>query len=375
LRHDGGHSRDRGEEQAGAGHGAIECVRGDHPDHAIPAGAEGSIIRNLGLIGGWTSGDADYHALHLRTKATIRDLYIERWQGEGIFGNVSIGSGGATEGEANNTEVSRVYIENTRNGLHVAGGDFNASTFKAIDCKAVRASAIWDEALINNTHIGHHAAACGAAPYRLDKSTARTMLIGCYAESGQPASKVVFPNVVIGGFFGSGFTSDSTGMRISADGGFDVVASSDGKYQLGQTTAALASSGADKILTVHNKAALGASIPGRLSFAMGYEVDGVTPCQLADFYAVTNTSSPSTAEAKARLAFRAYSTGVMTDQIEWDNINFVHTAGRQCAVGLGQGRPAVEEPTICPATSISAATRWSPRAADYQLTQPISRAL
>jgi hypothetical protein len=57
---------------------------------------------------------------------------------------------------------------------------------------------------------------------------------------------------------------------------------------------------------------------------MGYEVDGVTPCQLADFYAVTNTSSPSTAEAKARLAFRAYSTGVMTDQIEWDNINFVY---------------------------------------------------
>lgn len=178
----------------------------------------GSIIRNFALLGGWVAGNADYHAIHLRAHAALYDMYIERWQGDGIYCNCSSGTGGATEGNANGIHAERIYFENCRTSVYLEGEDVNAGTFINMSTKVARQHGVYDSSFLGNTHIAHHTAACAAAPYKTDGTSAQNVFIGCYSESGQPASEMIHPTIVMGGLHAAGITG--TACYMTSDGGY-----------------------------------------------------------------------------------------------------------------------------------------------------------
>ena len=270
----------------------------------------GSLIRNLMLIGGYSSADADYHGIHLRARATIRDVYIEGFPGDGIYINASAGSGGSTEGNANNTEVARVFIENCQSGLYIEGLDANAGLFAAVNVRNCRAWGVWDSSFLGNTHIAHHVAGCASGPYKTDSHANKSVFVGCYSEGGQPPASLFWPTLVVGGTHGAGFDSfESTrllGDQIAAN---ENLVSSFGDLR------------SSRYFRLHPKAR---SLKPTIDFAGGgsYEVDGHTPLSIAQIRADWDTLSPATTKGLMYFATRTYAGGgSYTDRMILDGIN------------------------------------------------------
>ena len=127
-------------------------------------GSGGAVIRQLMLQGGYTNADGDHHAIVLRNIAYLDDLYIRKWEGEGVkawTGNV----GGTNYG--GNTSTSKfvsVKTENCRGGIDIQGTDSNVIT--TINCQGFqnRKFGLLDvNAAGSNTHIGWHCTYNGLA--------------------------------------------------------------------------------------------------------------------------------------------------------------------------------------------------------------------
>lgn len=307
-------------------------------------GGDGSIIRNLFLHGGYAGGaDGEYHAVRLRSRATLRDLFIAHWQGDGIYSVCSAGSGGTEEGNANNIEATRIFMEDLRTGVYVDGADVNAGVFTSIDVKNCRAYGIWDSSFLANTHLGHHVGSSGIAPYRSDSAGNRSPWVGCYSEGGQPASEMYAPAVVMGGLHGADFSSDSTALLIGCQTGLAINTVGYEKSIFDQTR--IRSQVASNTLALHNPQgtpAMAAGIATTLLFEEGYESGGVTPAKLASLYTYSTTASAATAETIMVLALRTFAGGgAVTDRFVWDGSNLVY-------------RPATDNTTDTGTTG----TRW-----------------
>lgn len=130
----------------------------------------GTIIRNLALKGGFTTTEADFHGIHLRARAAIRDVRIENFEGDGIF--IKADSGQPYAGNANDTEVVRASIATCRNGLYIEGGDTNAGTFVDINAVFCRQWGIWDRSFLGNTFVGCHASSNSRYSFNLGTASA-----------------------------------------------------------------------------------------------------------------------------------------------------------------------------------------------------------
>jgi hypothetical protein len=179
---------------------------------ALAYSGDGSIIRNLALIGG-AQVDANFYAIHLRARATIQDCFIDKWQGEGIY----IIAVAPNNGNANNWRVERTVIQNTRHGMFVDGPDVNAGIAYAVSVDACRGWGIWDSSFLGNTYTACHVAGSTSGAYKSDDVSARNVFIGCYSESGQPASSFVGPTLVLGGLHDAG--TGTYGGHLDGQGG------------------------------------------------------------------------------------------------------------------------------------------------------------
>lgn len=188
---------------------------GAYAGNANTNGGDASIIEKLGLIGPG-GADAEYNAILMRARATIRDCYILNWQGDGIKIKAVAGGGAGTEGNSNNWEVSRCAIQGCRNGVFVDAADVNAGKATLVDVISNRQWGIWDSSFLGNTYDTCHAAGNGSGPYKTDDPSARNTIFSCYSESGQPPSSFVYPTLVIGGTHGAGITGVSW---LNAEGG------------------------------------------------------------------------------------------------------------------------------------------------------------
>lgn len=187
-------------------------------------GGDASIIEKIALIGGGAV-DAEYNAILSRARVTIRDCFINNWQGDGIQIRAFAGAGGALEGNANNWEVSRCLIQNCRNGLFVDGNDANAGAATLVDAISNRQWGIFDSSFLGNTYSACHTSGNVAGPYKSDNANARNVFIGCYSESGQPPSSFVAPTLVLGGLHAAGVTGVSwlnADQGLGARGAFIV---------------------------------------------------------------------------------------------------------------------------------------------------------
>lgn len=126
-------------------------------------GGDASVISRLSLKGAYTNlaSEGEHHAIHLRARATIRDVYIANFQGDAVAIIASDGAGAPTEGNANNFEITRVFIENCRNGLYVQGADTNAGVVHSLSAIGCRQWGVWDRSFLGNTYSGCHTAANG----------------------------------------------------------------------------------------------------------------------------------------------------------------------------------------------------------------------
>jgi hypothetical protein len=183
--------------------------------------ADGTIISNLYLEG---SGGATAHGIWLRARAVIRDVKVNGFSGDGIRVLATSGSGGATEGNANNFSIHTARLTNNGgNGLYTDGADVNAGVCINIDATTNGGWGIYDSSFLGNTYIACHSSANTSGAYKTDDANARNLFLNCYTEGDQPAASIVSPTLVLG----QGFP-DSLGGVLSTSGA--VVA---GKYGIG----------------------------------------------------------------------------------------------------------------------------------------------
>jgi hypothetical protein len=127
-------------------------------------------------------------------------------------------NGGA--GNANNWMLDNVRLTfNTSDGLFVDGGNSNAGTGILVDSSSNGGWGIFDSSFLGNTYIACHTASNISGGYKTDDPNAQNQLIGCYSESGQPASSLIAPTQVVGGIQNPGFTAASTHSYITGGGG------------------------------------------------------------------------------------------------------------------------------------------------------------
>lgn len=161
---------------------------------------DGSIIRNLQLYGSGTVNGAG-HAIHMRARATVQDVFIDHWQGNGVNIVADAGSG---NGNANLWRLERLVIQNCQNGVLASGGDTNAGVGYMVSVLANRAWGVDDSSFLGNSWEACHSAGNGSGAYRTTSSSNSSVFNGCYDESGQPACAFAGHTLVIGGTHGAG---------------------------------------------------------------------------------------------------------------------------------------------------------------------------
>ncbi len=122
-------------------------------------GGDGSIIRGLHLVGGYAGTEGEFHGVHLRARAVIEDCFITGFQGDGIHSNAV--TGGAPDGNANNSVINRVSVLNCRRGLFLDGADTNAWLISMLDASTNRTSGVDDSSFLGNSYLACHTAGNG----------------------------------------------------------------------------------------------------------------------------------------------------------------------------------------------------------------------
>lgn len=186
---------------------------GDSPD-----GGDGSwsVIKNLGVVAQaktvLTSGfRISGHGVRLE------NFYATGFKNKGVsIGNAA--NGGV--GNANNWVLDNGRLTNNdSDGLFVDGADSNAGVAILVDASNNGGWGIYDSSFLGNTYLACHSATNTLGAYKTDDANAQNQLLGCYSESGQPASSLVSPTQVIGGLHGAGFTAGSNHSYVTAGGG------------------------------------------------------------------------------------------------------------------------------------------------------------
>jgi hypothetical protein len=117
----------------------------------------GTIIRDLVLQGSFIAAEAEAHGIQLRTMASIENVTIENFEGDGIHISAALASGDGAEpayGNANNCFISNVTCLNNRDGIFISGSDANATTIVRPVCFANRRWGIQDLSAFGSTIVG-----------------------------------------------------------------------------------------------------------------------------------------------------------------------------------------------------------------------------
>lgn len=189
---------------------------------ALATSGAGSIIRNLSLYGSYAGASANFYGIHLRASATVQDVFIDLFQGEGVY---VIANAGGNNGNANNFRLERVMVQQCRTGIFIDGPDANAGHIIGCSANQCRAWGMWDSSFLGNTYIACHTAGNTSGAYKSDDGSARNVFIGCYSESGQPTSSFVYPTLVLGGIHAalvSGVSWINAEQALRATGTFNI---------------------------------------------------------------------------------------------------------------------------------------------------------
>ncbi len=196
----------------------------DAAGYAGGVGGSASVIKGLALVRSVYGTNLNGHAIHMRTRALIENVYIEAFSGDGIRIYASVGGGGAEEGNANNWAIRGGRVNDCGgNGLFVYGGDANAGTCIGLDCShnglgATGGWGILESSFLGNSYVGTHTSANVSGGYKTTNANSRNTFYGAYDEGGQPANLLLYPAKYISGTSGSGFNAASTAQFFNDQG-------------------------------------------------------------------------------------------------------------------------------------------------------------
>ena len=133
--------------------GAATALKWDAGVNGIEVRAHNVYLDGLALKGGWVAGvtpEGEWHAIKAYAKFGYGQLYISKWQGDGIYSNVTAGSGGDTEGNCNGLYGANLTVNECRVGVSLAGADANAGFFGLIDANYNRQAGVLDASAFGN---------------------------------------------------------------------------------------------------------------------------------------------------------------------------------------------------------------------------------
>jgi hypothetical protein len=244
-------------------------------------GADGTIIRNLALVGGWSGtvqSPGTTHGVWMRARATLDNVSIYQWSGCGVQVLANSAGTGASQGNANGWQIKGGNIYNCGiHGIFVSGTDANAGKADTVNIGNCNLSGIMDSSYLMNTYIACEVATvslqaqvsdgtyryycingtgAGTTPpasnpacwvqmgtggtnnpsfplwvsgntyapgptYGSTNANSYNVFLGCYGESNSAPCSFVSPTIVIGGNIssgaGNGWAPGSTGSAISAN--------------------------------------------------------------------------------------------------------------------------------------------------------------
>lgn len=154
------------------------------------------------------------HGITLYGRATIRNVFIDGFAGDGIA-VIANHATGLNSTNANGWRIDTARIINSGgNGLFVDGSDSNAGCGTAIDTDSNDGFGIWDSSFLGNTYMAPEVADDTLGAFKTDGSVNFSVFYGIYIE-GAGAVLVNLPSMIFGGPSAS---NNGSGVFLSTDG-------------------------------------------------------------------------------------------------------------------------------------------------------------
>ena len=216
---------------------AVNTIGATGADNAWTDYSAGRVdIRDLSLDGGFlpsSMADSEAHGIHLRVTASLHNVAIVNFAGDGVFARAVAGGGDGGEGNANVSYFERVFVQGCRNGFYLDSADVNACTFVSCNGNANRRWGFWDSSFLGNTYIGCHAAAngwdgsIGSVPTACTYSSNRYFVVpgqeawcSTNAPSGTTASNQGWGYLSAGGDYNTVITAWTSGRTYRSGGAY-----------------------------------------------------------------------------------------------------------------------------------------------------------
>lgn len=136
-------------------------------------------LDGLYLKGGWVGGttsEGEYHAIKAYWKFGFGRLWADSWQGDGLHVNITAGSGGDTEGNANGIRGQTFVGTSCRCAISTAGSDANACHFGYVEALYCRQAGVLEQSGLGN----HYGAVLTESNTIVDVGTNGTPYVTCY---------------------------------------------------------------------------------------------------------------------------------------------------------------------------------------------------
>lgn len=118
--------------------------------------------------GSWTTAspaEGEYHFIKAYYRFSFGRLYGDSWRGDVVHVNVSAGSGGDTEGNANAVRGQWLGAFRCRRGISMEGADANAGLIDFIDANDCRHAGVYEASFLGNAYGAFQGAGNGVTGY------------------------------------------------------------------------------------------------------------------------------------------------------------------------------------------------------------------
>jgi len=179
------------------------------PDPLLP-GAYGSILENVALFGDKAGSVASADGVVVRCTMECRGAAARNFKRYGFRIYADLGTGGSTEGDANQWMLNRCdAVLNGDHGVYVDGDDANTGVAIKVFSQLNGGYGIYENSLIGNTYIGCDTVGNTLGSMYADRASAANTVIGLWEDDGSATSQFGGVNTIIGGNGGNPASTSS----------------------------------------------------------------------------------------------------------------------------------------------------------------------
>jgi hypothetical protein len=172
------------------------------------------------VVDGTVTWRADWCAgIWLKATSYVRDVAIG-----GVTGNIGFDGHGfqvyasvalTPPTNANGWRAEQIISVNNRgSGIYTNGGDANRGLVTSSLVSGNDGWGVYDTGFLGNTYQSIISQSNGLGGYTATNANARSMFYDCYSEGDEDESHIIYPSMVVGGLYYTGFTAGSTGSRL-----------------------------------------------------------------------------------------------------------------------------------------------------------------